>query len=292
MSAPPRSYLFAPGSSARLVGKVFDAGADAIVLDLEDAVAPADKEVAREQVAAAVASRPEADGHEVWVRVNGIGDAAWRLDVAAVAGKGLTGIRVPKVESLADLDAVDAALTAAESEQALEAGSIAVTATVESAAGVLAAETLARHPRVTTLAFGAADFLADVGAEPDADGLSTLVARSHLVLASRAAGIAAPIAPVYTELDDDEGLRSSSLQARQLGFGGRSCIHPRQLSTVHAVFTPDATAVASARRTIEAFERARGGGAVEGGRFVDAASVRRAQGLLARARALGVEVDG
>ncbi len=289
-----RSYLFAPGDDERLLARVFDAGADAVVLDLEDAVAPDRKEAARELVRRTLTDRT-ASGVEVWVRINDLRGGHWQTDVEAVladpaATRGIAGLRVPKAESLRELRRLDGALRVAEKTAGLALESLRVNCTIESAAGLLAAGRLAEEPRVSHLAFGEADFAADIGAELDDSAVATLWARSSLVVTARAAGIAPPIAPVYTRLGDEEGLRRSTLEARRLGFFGRSCIHPKQLAAIHDAFTPTPEQIANARRILDAFERAGGGAAVaEGGTFVDAAVARKARALLELAVADGVE---
>ncbi len=280
-----RSYLFAPGDNKRLLAKVFDAGADAVVLDLEDGVAADRKDAARELVHRALAQRP-ATGPPVWVRINDLRGDHWQDDVEAVLDdpdvtRGLAGLRVPKAESRREIRRLDEALRLAEKAAGLEPERLKITCTIESAAGLLAARDLAGQPRVSHLAFGEADFAADVGAELDADSTVTLWARSSLVVTARAAGIAPPIAPVYTRLDDEDGLRRSTLEVRRLGFFGRSCIHPKQLAQVHQAFIPSAEQVAAARRILDAFERAGGGAAVaEDGTFVDEAVARRARAVI------------
>ncbi len=304
-SAPARSYLFAPGDQPHLLGKVFDAGADAVVLDLEDAVPEAHKVQARVQVAEALAAEALAAGNlpgrasgrpTAWVRINGLSagedTGRWEEDVRAVVRPGLGGVRVPKSESREQLDQLEQALGAAEAAAAMAPGTIRVMCTIESASGLLVAGELAEHPRVDRLAFGEADFLADIGADGDEEGWATLAARSQIVVASRHAGIDAPVAPVYTLLDDAQGLARSSEQNRRLGFFGRSCIHPRQLAVVHQVFTPSDRALARAKLVLDVWKRSGSGAAVtEDGVFVDAAIVRRANALLALARAIGLEAE-
>lgn len=285
-----RSYLFAPGNDERLLEKVFAAGADAVVLDLEDAVPPAEKDRARERVARSLAARPAGAGPRAFVRINGVASGRWEEDLQAVVCPTLAGLRVPKAESAEDLARVAAALVRAEERARLAAGSVELVATIETARGVASAAEIAAAPRMRNLTFGAADFASDVGAEPGEDETETLLARSRLVLASRLAGIDPPVASVFTRLADDEGLRRSTEAGRRLGFFGRSCIHPRQVRVVHEVFTPGPEAVARARRIVEAFEKgvAASSGAVttEDGQFVDLAVARRARALLALARSL------
>ncbi len=289
-----RSYLFAPGDNERLLAKVFDASADAVVLDLEDAVAPDRKATARELVRRTLIERA-ASNVAIWVRINDLRGAHWQADVETLladpaATYGLAGLRVPKAESLRELRRLDDALRPIERRAGIEPESLRVTCTIESAAGLLGARRLAEQPRVSHLAFGEADFAADVGAELDGDAVATLWARSSLVVTARAAGIAPPIASVYTRLDDDDGLRRSTLEARRLGFFGRSCIHPRQLPAVHEAFTPGPEQAAEARRVLEAFEAGGGGAAVAAdGTFVDEAVARKARAILklASGRPLG-----
>jgi len=284
-----RSYLYAPGNRDDLLRKVFAAGADAVVLDLEDAVPSEQKEASRDRVRAALetAFGRELSGKrapQAWVRINALDTECWQADVKAVVVSGLFGVRVPKCESVEGLDRLHRALLDAELEAGLEAGAIRITATLESAAGVLQAHALARHPRVDLFAFGSTDFMADIGADPEAESKATLWARSQLVAQSRAAGLAPPIAPVWTRLGDGDGLAQSTRECRQLGFFGRSCIHPSQVAVIHRVFTPTETELSSARRILAAWETARqSGGAVtvdETGRFVDPAVLRRARRIL------------
>ena len=275
-----RSYLFAPADSEELLAKVCHAGADAVVLDLEDAVAPSRKAEARLGARRLVDLRSAFARPAIWVRLNALSGEHWRRDVRRVVAPGLVGLRVPKAESVEDLDRLHLELMRAEEHAGLIAKSVQLACTIESARGLEEARQLAQHPRVVHLCFGEADFCADVGADPR-EPLATLYARSVLVSSSRAAGIAPPVAPVYTLLDDAEGLRMSTLEARRLGFLGRSCIHPKQLPIIHQAFTPSAHELTEARAVVEAHERSRGGSSVdEGGRFVDAAVVRRARAVL------------
>ena len=283
---PLRSYLFAPGHRAELVRKVFDAGADAVVLDLEDAVPPGEKTRAREVVSEALARRVGERGPEAWVRINALDGDLWRGDVAAVVGSGLVGLRIAKTESVASLAELESTLAAAEAGAGLERDSVRLSCTIESAVGLLAARELAAQRRVAQLTFGAADFAADIGADPTAPE-ATLWARSYLVVACRAAGIGAPVAPVYTDLADDEGLARSTEQARRLGFFGRSCIHPKQLPAIHAAFTPTTEECRAAEEVIA--RASLGGGTTTGdGRFVDPAVVRHARAVLELAARVGL----
>ncbi|MBW3602947.1 MAG: CoA ester lyase [Actinobacteria bacterium] len=275
-----RSFLYAPGSSERILSKVLGAGADAVVLDLEDAVAPQDKPAAREAVAALVAQQATGAPCEVHVRVNRAGRGWNRDDVAAVVAPGLAALRLPKAESGSGVAAVARLLDDHERACGMPVGTVGLYPTIESARGVEQARALAAAPRVVALAFGAADFLADIGARGGDGRDATLLARSTLVLASRAAGIRAPADGAFTDLDDLEGLRDAASWARSLGFVGKSAIHPRQVEIIHAVFAPSP----EERSWAEQVVAAAGGGAataVVDGEFVDAPVLQRARAVLA-----------
>jgi len=187
-----RSYLFAPGNNPKLLAKVFDAGADAVVLDLEDTVQLNQKLEARRMVAD-VLSKSLCSKSSVYVRVNVVLSGFWREDIAAVVAPGIAGIRLAKAESADEVKRADEALAVAEGKAGMPLGSLRIVPTIESARGVIAAFEIASAPHVEALSFGAADFVRDIGAAMhlggDADELQTLYARSHLVAASRAAGI-------------------------------------------------------------------------------------------------------
>lgn len=255
---PPRSYLFVPGDRPERFAKAWDSNADAVILDLEDAVAPQDKDAARAAVAAWLsAERP------VWVRINACDTAAFEGDLQLIGRPGLAGLMVPKAEALPP--ALLAAATAADCP---------LLALVETARGIALAQEIARTRGVARLAFGSIDFQADLGIESE-EGL--LPFRSMLVLASRLAGLPPPVDGVCTALDDAAVLDADSRRSRALGFGGRLCIHPKQVGTVHAAWAPTQAEQAWARRVVEAMD-ASGGSAVRvDGRMVD-------QPVLIRAR--------
>ncbi|WP_234195328.1 HpcH/HpaI aldolase/citrate lyase family protein [Pseudacidovorax sp. NFM-22] len=255
---PPRSYLFVPGDRPERFAKAWDSNADAVILDLEDAVAPQDKDAARAAVAAWLsAERP------VWVRINACDTAAFEGDLQLIGRPGLAGLMVPKAEALPP--ALLAAATAADCP---------LLALVETARGIALAQEIARTPGVARLAFGSIDFQADLGIESE-EGL--LPFRSMLVLASRLAGLPPPVDGVCTALDDATVLDADSRRSRALGFGGRLCIHPKQVGPVHAAWAPTPAEQAWARRVVEAMD-ASGGSAVRvDGKMVD-------QPVLIRAR--------
>ena len=259
-----RSYLFAPGHNAKLLDRVFTAGADTVMLDLEDAVPPEVKARARAMVAEVLPDRP------AWVRVNAAGTAWCEADLAAVA-EHAGGIRIPKVESAEDVRWVTA-----------RAPGTPIICAIESARGLLAATEIAAVPGVRFLAMGGVDLQKDLNTT--GGNLQTLYARSLLVVAARAAGIEPPIDSVYPYLDDDDGLREQAAFAASLGFFGKSAIHPRQLEILHEVFTPSAAAIDWAQTVLAAFDASDGDGLrLPGGEFVDLPVAVRARRVLALA---------
>ena len=268
-----RSYLFAPGHNAKLLNRVFQAGADAVMLDLEDAVPPDAKVAARAMVAEALLDHP------AWVRVNAAQTAWCEADLDAVADRAL-GIRIPKVESAGDVEWVTA-----------RAPGKPIICAIESARGVLAAQEIAAVPGVRFLAMGGVDLQRDLNTS--GGNLQTLYARSYLVLASRAAGIEPPIDSVFPLLDDTAGLRDQAQFARSLGFFGKSAIHPRQLDILHEIFTPTAAEIEWAQSVLAGFEATGGGGfALPSGEFVDLPVADRARRLLEIAGRRMTDVSG
>lgn len=282
MPEPPpiRSYLYAPGSNPGVMEKALAAGADAVILDLEDSVAPAEKLAARQQVAAVIAHAGAAPRGELHVRINRGPDGPDRDDLAAVTAPGLTGVRLPKIGSADEVRAVAAALDGLEGSAGMAPGTVLLYLSIETAAAALAATELAGSPRVARLVFGATDFLADIASPGATDGPATAVARGTLVLASRAAGIGAPVDCVHTALDDEDGLRRSARSARELGFFGKSVIHPRQISAVHEVFTPSGAELSEARRVLAHVAAYGDGASALDGQMIDAAVVARARRLI------------
>ncbi len=298
-----RSYLYVPGDAPAKLAKALTVGADALIVDLEDAVPPSSKASARQTAAAFIADvaaggvgsfgetgRTATDVPavspklpRVWVRVNP-GELGYR-DAEAVVGEGLAGLCVAKAESAAQLAALDEVLSELERRAGLAPGTVRVAPLLESAAAVLAAPAIARAPRVARLQLGEADLAADLGVTLGPDERELLWARSQVVLAGAAAGIAPPVAPVSVNFRDPDALRASTLALKRLGFRGRACIHPAQLPVVHEVFTPAESELAAARDLLRRHEQAvRDGSGVcldERGRLVDEAVVRSARRLLA-----------
>jgi citrate lyase subunit beta/citryl-CoA lyase len=279
-----RSYLYVPGDSPAKLDKALTRGADALIVDLEDAVPPAGKDRARALVAAWLAELP-ARRPAVWVRVNPGPEGL--ADVRAVASAQLAGVCLAKAGSAAEVAAFAAALAAAEEAAGLPVGGLAVVPLLETAAAILDAPAIARAPRVARLQIGEADLRAELGVTLGADERELLFVRSQIVLASAAAGIAPPVASVSTDYRNPLALRASTVAFRRLGFLGRACIHPAQVEVVNEVFTPSPEELATAADLVSRFDAAVAAGAgvlvdVDG-RMVDAAVVRAARRLLALA---------
>jgi citrate lyase subunit beta/citryl-CoA lyase len=283
-----RSHLYVPGDKPEVLAKALDRGADALIVDLEDAVVPASKDAARKIVAEFLAGQPAAADNpvEIWVRTNSGAEAL--VDVEAVASPALTGFCVAKTETPDEIGAVAAALDVVEERLGLARGSFALAPLLESAAAVLSAREIAKAPRVKRLQVGEADLRADVGFTLGDDQRELLFVRSFVVLASAAAGIDPPVGPVDPNFRDLDALRESTLAVQRLGYLGRACIHPGQAAVVNEVFTPDAEAVERARALIEKFDAAvaAGEGVIvdDRGQMVDEAVVRQARRTLALAR--------
>lgn len=273
MSSTPRSWLYVPGHRPERVAKALASQADAVVVDLEDAV-PADrKDAARDVAVGTLAERRKGvPGPQVWVRVNSPATPEGRADIAAMTGSGADGLRLPRVE---DADVV---------RDVADATRLPLQLLLETALGLARASELATaHPLVGGIGLGEADLAADLLVDRD-EGLRW--ARGAVVVAARAAGLPSPVQSVWTDVADVDGLRTSSLAGRAAGFHGRSVVHPAQLPVVHEVFTPTPAEVEAALGVLRTAEEAAGRGEVAvldaAGRFVDPAVVHRARVVLDR----------
>jgi citrate lyase subunit beta/citryl-CoA lyase len=256
------SWLFVPGDRADRFDKAAASGADIVVHDLEDAVAPDAKTTAREQVA-----RRLTGGGVGCVRINASGTPFHEADVAALVGApGLRAVLVPKAEDPRVLAELAAALD------------VPVVALVETALGQHRVHELAAAPGVVRLAFGSIDFALDIGADDAA--LPLLLARSSLVLASRVAGLPAPVDGVTQALDDPAVTARDTATAVGMGFGGKLCVHPRQVAAVNAGFRPSEAAIRHAQQVLAAVGD--GGPARIDGQMIDRPVVERARQVLAR----------
>jgi citrate lyase subunit beta/citryl-CoA lyase len=286
-----RSILFVPASKPRMLEKARTLPADAVMLDLEDAVAPDAKPAARSAVRQALEAAPY--GPRVILRVNALNTGLAGPDLEAAFAVGVDGICLPKAETAADLEQLSALLDGVERTHGLPARSVPILLMVETALGVLNAYEMASAGsvragrQVLALCLGGEDLARDLGAVRTREGAEIAHARTHLVLAARAAGVLA-IDTVYTDLNGVDGLRAEARQARQLGYSGKLLIHPAQIEPVHQAFAPRPEEVAYARRVLAAFEagQARGDGVVVlDGQMIDAPVVARARQVAALAAA-------
>ena len=264
-SLAPRSYLFVPGNRPDRYAKAIAAGADAVIVDLEDAVPPNDKPSARAALAAWLSPQ-----HPVLIRVNGAESQWFREDLGLCNAPGVAGVLLPKAEKVEDIRAI-----AEHSDAATP-----ILALIETARGFWNVHALAQAPKVQRFVFGSIDFQLDLGIHGEEEEL--LYFRSQLVLVSRLAGIEAPVDGVTTAIDDAERIRADTSRARRLGFGAKLCIHPRQVSVVNQCFEPTAEEESWAKRIVEAAEAVHGAAVSVDGKMVDRPVVARAATILAR----------
>ena len=258
--ANSRSFLFVPATRPERISKAFASGADAVIVDLEDAVAPADKEVARAGLLAALAGDAG-----VFVRINAAGTPWHDADMECLDHPGVAGVMLAKAETADDVARMPKP----------------VIPLIETARGLAAARTIAEVAGVVRLAFGTIDFMLDLGLPEDAEAMA--IYRAELALASRLAGLAPAIDGVTPAIDDVERVIAETRRALAFGFGARLCIHPAQIGPVHDTMRPGDDAIRRARRIVAAAEAA-GGGAIQlDDAMLDRPLVAQAEALLARA---------
>jgi citrate lyase subunit beta/citryl-CoA lyase len=257
-----RSYLYVPGNRPDRFDKACAAGADAVIIDLEDAVPPAEKAAARAALAAWL-SREKA----VIVRVNGEDTEWFQQDLTACDAAGVTGVVLPKAAQIGD---TIVALCRSRGAVLLPI--------IETAAGMAHARAVAATPCVQRLMFGTIDFQLEL--DIDGDGDELLAFRSELVLASRLAGIQPPVDGPCTSWEDVERLAADARRARRLGFGGKLCIHPKQVAVVNAAFSPSDAEVAWARKVLDAAERSGGAAVAVDGKMIDRPVILKAQRIV------------
>lgn len=260
----PRSYLFVPGDRMERFEKALSSGADTVIVDLEASVSEENKQTARETVASWLSV-----DHPVHVRVNGALTDWFEGDLEAIDKPGLLGIMLPKAESQEQVNRVADKLP----------GDARVIALVETALGVWEARSLAESPRVTRLAFGSVDFQLDSGIDGE-DELG--YARSRLVLASRVADITPPLDGVTTAVEDEELLTSDVARAVRQGFGGKLCVHPRQVDAINSGFMPTKEEIAWAESVLDALQKAETGAFKIDGELIDQPVIERAREIWAR----------
>lgn len=294
MGIPLRSLLFAPANHARHAMKALGGAADGAILDLEDAVAVSEKPAARATIRDLLAQRA-GPYPRIFVRVNGLTTPFTYDDLRAVVWPGLDGIVLPKTESAEQLIIADWFITQLERERGLVPGTVEIMPIIETAAGLTQIDAIAAYgqtrafgtphqsSRLRRLNFGAGDFSLDMRMVWSSGNPGLVWARVRVVVASRAANLEAPIDTVYADLADDAGLEREAAQARELGFGGKACIHPHQVDIVQTVFTPSAAEVAQAQQIVTTFAEAEAQGLASirvGALFVDYPVAARAKLVL------------
>ncbi|HNW61187.1 MAG TPA: aldolase/citrate lyase family protein [bacterium] len=288
-----RTRLYLPGSTPDLMLNAHLFGADCLILDLEDSVAPPEKFATRILVKHALRAL-EFGRSERIVRINPLATPFGTADLEVIVAAGPDTLLIPKCEGAADITAVEERVAALE-KAAKVARPLFFMPLIETAKGVMHAYEIATSsPRNVALCFGAEDFTADLGVERTVEGKEHYVARSLIVLAARAAGIQA-IDTVYSDVQDEAGLVASAREAMAQGFDGKGVIHPSQIKPVHAAFSPSPEQIEKAQRIVAALEeaRAKGLGVVSlGTKMVDAPVVARAQKILERARIQGLLKEG
>ena len=281
-----RAMLFVPGNSTKMLEKIPSLAPGSFILDLEDSVPTAQKEIARRTVGEL--TRGVTHGYELHVRINDVASPYAVEDLRAVVGPGLAGVVVPKVESAADIERVNELIDETALRSGLEGCDVAVMATIETARGLHRVDEIAAAGgHLELLSFGSGDFALDLGLEwPSTEGTPEMLlwAKCRLVLASRVAGLEPPHDGSYTKYRDLEGLGHEARQSQRLGFGGKHVVHPSQIAVVDEIFRPGARQIERARRIVDDFEEAeragRGAVGVEG-ELADYAIVKRARQLLA-----------
>ena len=290
-----RSFLFTPANVPRRVEKALSLAADAVILDLEDSVAPSDKAPSRKAVRAAL-GKP----HQclLYVRVNAPATPYCYADLVETLAPGLDGVVVPKIESAADLHAIDWLMANLERERGMAEGSLDLMPQIETAAGVqrvdriLQARNLRpyRGPwRVKRVCFGAADYANDLGLSPTLEEAELADARARIVLASRAAGMENPIDSPWFHFKESQAFARALERSRRGGFQGRCCVHPEQIEPVNRAYMPTPQELAAAERIVAAFRDAesRGHAAIQvDGQMIDYPVAYRAQALLDAVRTL------
>lgn len=288
-----RAMLFAPGNNPGVLQHAGIYGADSLIFDLEDAVSIYEKDAARLLVRNVL--RSIRFPCEVGVRINHISTPWGFDDLEAVLSARPDFIRLPKCEDAEEMKRIDDIVTKAERRYGYPEGSIRLMAAIESPKGLRNAYAIAAStPRMMALAIGGEDFATSLKTAKTKDGTELLVAKSMIVFAAREAGIS-PIDSVFSDLNDEEHFIKETELAKQLGFDGKSCVHPRQIELVHRVFTPTEMEIEQARRIIRAYREAmarKSGVVALDGRMIDAPMITRATRILAYAGVSDTNKEG
>lgn len=285
-----RSMLFLPGNTPNMIINGDSLGADSIILDLEDAVSPDEKDAARLLVRSAI-ERMGFAGVEITVRINSIDTAYWQDDLEAIVPLKPDLIMPPKASSAEDMRTLDAYIAKVEQKAGIPVGTVKLIPLIETALGVERAfEIASACPRVTALFLGGEDLTADLRCKRTKAGNEIDYARKRLVCAARAAGVDVYDTP-FTDVNDDEGIIVDAEYAKSLGFTGKSAIAPRHVRTINEVFSPTLADIEYAKLVFEAIRigKLQGKGAVSlRGKMIDKPIVERARQMLEAAKQLGI----
>jgi len=288
-----RSWMFVPGHRQKMIDKALGLSADAIMLDIEDGVAPNEKDAARKNIAESLGREKALETPARYVRINAIGHPRMDADLQAVVRPGLEGLVCPKVDTVEEVRKVDALLNDQEPQNKLAQGSVKLLIAIESPTGLLNARAIAAaSPRIVGIIFGAEDFGREIGLPTVREGEARdlIYARSSIVVAAAAAHVQA-VDGVWVDLNDGQGLLGFAKQSRRLGFSGMSCIHPSQVEAINQTFSPTAEEIDYCQKVLRAFEEAnaRGDGSVAfGGQLIDRPIVERARRTVEMAKSLGM----
>jgi len=289
---PLRTALFVPGNRPDRVDKAVKTNADAVIIDLEDAVVLTEKEASRSKVRDKILEHAE---RKIIVRVNSLESPFFQGDLAEVITGNLACLMVPKVESAAHIREINDNLLKVEKEKGIVQGSVSIIPLIESAGAVQNIFQIATEKtepsRIYCVAFGSADYTLDMGIEITREGAELSYPRSRIAVASRAARIEPPLdTPFMMDLKDMEALKVDAGRAKQLGFQGKLCIHPNQIEPCHAIFSPTKEEILYAERVVQVFEEAEKEGSAAillDGKFIDYPVVERARRILKAAKPIG-----
>ena len=280
-----RTALFVPGNRTDRVDKAVNTDADAVIIDLEDAIPLAQKEETRTKAREKVLQHLD---RKVIVRVNALDSGFIKGDLDEVVVKGLRCIMIPKVESRENIKEINQYLIQVEEKKGMDPGSILIIPLIESAKAVQEIFQIVSEktdpPRLITVAFGAADYSLDMGVEMTKDGSELAYARSRIPVACRAAGVEPPLDSAFMlDLKDMEALKADAKRSKQLGFQGKVCIHPNQIEPCNVIFSPTKEDILRAKKVIQVFEEAEAQGTAViqlEGKFIDLPIVERARRML------------
>lgn len=288
-----RSWMFVPGHRQKMIDKALGLNADAVMLDIEDGVAPNEKDAARKNIAESLGREKAPSSPARYVRINAIGHARMDADLEAVVRPGLEGLVCPKVDTPDEVRKVDVILSEREPKMKMTRGSVKLLIAIESPKGLLNAPAIAASSaRVVGIIFGAEDYGREIGlpAVREGEARDLIYARSAIVVAAASAHVQA-VDGVWVDLNDSQGLLGFAKQSRRLGFSGMSLIHPLQIDPINTVFSPTAEEIDYCRKVLQAFDEAnaRGDGSIAfGGQLIDRPIVERARRTIEMAKSLGV----